>query len=235
MKNNRIEEILNGLEAGYNLMADKFSQTRSFFWDDLAFISDYIEDGDTLLDYGCGNGRFLEIIKNKKINYIGVDISRNLIELAKAKYPERKESFLKISSQDSLAFSDNFFNKIISIAVFHHFPVKYAKKKAKELYRLTKPGGTVVITVWNLWQKKYWKNFFDISALMSKATRFGECSGFGLKDIFVPFRNNNDEIFKRYHHMYNKKELEDIFVKAGFEIESCFLVRNKNLVLIAKK
>jgi alkylated DNA repair protein alkB family protein 8 len=235
MKKNRIGNILNGLEAGYDLMADKFSQTRSFFWDDLAFISDYVEDGDVVLDYGCGNGRFLEVIKNKKVDYFGVDISRNLIELAKIKYPEKKESFLKISSQDSLAFSDNFFNKIISIAVFHHFPVKYAKQQARELYRLTKPGGTIVVTVWNLWQKKHWKIFFDIFALINKITWIGEYSGFGLRDVFVPFRNNNNEVFRRYHHMYNKKELEGIFIKAGFKIESCFLVRNKNLVLIAKK
>ena len=77
-----INRILSETESGYDQMAEKFSGTRKNFWGDLAFIADYIFDGDKILDYGCGNGRLLEILKNKKIDYVGVDVSQKLIDLA---------------------------------------------------------------------------------------------------------------------------------------------------------
>lgn len=226
---------MTDLECGYDQMAGKFSGTRTFFWPDLAFIADYIENNDKVLDYGCGNGRLLEVLKGKKINYTGVDVSRKLIELAREKYPEYCQAFLKAASQGSLAFPADFFNKVISIAVFHHFPRDYAEKAAKELYRVTKPNGVVIITVWNLWQKKHWKHIFNPTALFNKTFQLGNYAGLGLRDIFVPFRNNQGEVFSRYHRVYTRGELVNIFLAAGFRIENCFLVNNKNIVLIATK
>ena len=235
MNSEKINEILNNLESGYDQMADKFSGTRSFFWSDLAFIADYINNGDKILDFGCGNGRLLEILKDKKINYAGADVSQKLIDLAKQKYPEFADSFSKITGQPSLPFPDNFFNKIISVAVFHHFPEKYAKEMVKELYRVIQPGGTVIITAWNLFQKKQRKNIFNPVILLKKLFHIGEYAGFGFGDILIPFRNNKGEVFNRYHRAYTKKSLADIFLSAGFEIEKCFLANGKNIVIIIKK
>ncbi len=235
MDNKLINKILSKIESGYDLMADKFSGTRAFFWSDLAFIADYIEDGDNILDYGCGNGRLLEILKNKKINYTGADISQKLIELAKQKYPEFADNFIKISSQSSLPFPDNFFNKIISVAVFHHFPEKYAKEMVKELYRVTQHGGTAIVTAWNLFQKKKRKNILSPVILIKKLFGIGEYAGFGFFDILIPFQNNKGEVFNRYHRVYTKKSLVAIFASAGFEIEKSFLANEKNIVIIVKK
>ena len=235
MKQETINKILGELEAGYDQMAEKFSGTRSFFWNDLAFIADYVADGERVLDYGCGNGRILEILKTKKIDYVGVDISQKLIDLAKVKYPQQRDFFSKITSQTSLAFPDNFFNKIISVAVFHHFPEKCAREMARELFRITKPGGAVIVTAWNLWQKKRRRNIFNLSALTGKVFQAGEYAGFGFGDILVPFRDNQGRVFKRYHRAYTKKSLSEVFLSAGFEIEKCFLANEKNIVLIARK
>jgi len=235
MRKETINRILNETESGYDQMAEKFSHTRKNFWGDLAFIADYISDGDKILDYGCGNGRLLEILKDKRIEYVGVDVSQKLIDLAKAKYPDRGESFSKISSLASLAFPADFFNRIISVAVFHHFPEKYARDMAQELFRITRPGGTVVITVWNLWQKKRRKNIFNPSAFFGKIFQVGEYRGYGFGDILVPFQNNQGGIFKRYHRVYTRSSLSVIFLSAGFEVEKCFLANGKNIVLVARK
>jgi len=198
-------------------MDKKFSQTRKFFWRDLEFTANYIKNEDKILDYGCGNGRLLEILKNKNINYTGVDISGKLIKLAKEKYENKNTKFIKINSFQSLAFPDDYFNTVFSIAVFHHFPQEYAQKMAKELFRVTKPGGRVIITVWNLEQEKY-KKFIS---------KNGEGN--------IPFKDNSGEVFHRFHHLYTKKDLKEIFSKTGFSTEKSNLVESKNILFIGKK
>jgi ubiquinone/menaquinone biosynthesis C-methylase UbiE len=218
-----INKILLELELGYDLVSDKFSSTRSFFWPDLEFLEKYVEKGDNILDYGCGNGRLLALLKDRPIEYKGVDISDKLIRLAKKKYSEESNNFLKVASQGTLPFPDDFFNKVFSIAVFHHFPKKYAESRAKELYRVTLPGGMVIITVWNLWRReklKYIvKSFFDLD----------------FKNVRIPFKDNQGNIFYRYHRVYTMSELKDIFRRAGFSIEKTIVVSKKKLVLIARK
>lgn len=235
MRSEIIDKILSETEIGYDQVAEKFSHTRKNFWGDLVFLADYISDGDKVLDYGCGNGRLLEILNNKKIDYVGVDISQKLIDIAKTKYPSQNRSFSKIAGQASLAFPDDFFNKIISVAVFHHFPEKYAEVMAKELYRITKQDGQVIITVWNLWQKKRRKNIFNLTALIEKIFQSRKYRGFGFGDILVPFQDNQGKVFNRYHRVYTKNSLSKIFLSAGFEIEKCFLVNKKNIILVARK
>jgi len=230
MQKSKITKILESTESGYDLMAEKFSGTRNFFWPELEFIKDRISQDDRVLDFGCGNGRLLEILQDKKIEYYGVDISQKLIDLAKLRYPQGT-NFSKISVQTSLAFSDNFFNKIVSIAVFHHFPdQKFRAEMAAELFSLTKSEGEIIITVWNLWQPKYrkyiWKNIYK--------KMIGQ-SDLDWLDCEIPFKNNEGKIFERFHHAFTKRELAKLFSQAGFVIEKVEVMNNKNIVLIGKK
>lgn len=176
------KKILFDLEAGYDKIAEKFSQTRNFFWRDFEFLEKYVEEKDYVLDFGCGNGRLAKFLENKKINYFGVDVSQNLVNIAKKKYPEK--IFSKINRQDSLSFNDIFFNKIFAIAVFHHFPPEAAFFWVKELKRVLVRGGTIVITVWNLRQEEYFNSRKKIMAkpciFLLKITK-----GMFLKDIII--------------------------------------------------
>lgn len=235
MRQKVINRILDETESGYDQMAEKFSRTRKNFWDDLAFIADYVRPGGKLLDYGCGNGRLLEIFRHKSVDYTGVDVSVELIKRAKEKYPVYRDKFFKISSQGSLAFPDDFFNLIVAIAVFHHFPEEHARAVAQELYRVTGPGGRIVITVWNLHQGRFWKNRFGPKVILGKLFRSKEYAGFDRDDILIPFHDDQGHVFKRYHRVYTEKSLEAVFSSAGFGIERCFLAEGRNIVLIGKK
>lgn len=46
--------------------------------------------GKKILDFGCGKGDFYGFLKGKKlaVDYCGIDVNGNLIELAKRKYPD---------------------------------------------------------------------------------------------------------------------------------------------------
>ena len=87
MKKDTVNKILAETEAGYDLISTKFSQTRKHFWRGLEFLKDYTQKGDKVFDFGCGNGRLLELIGDvENVEYYGADISEKLIEIAKKKY-----------------------------------------------------------------------------------------------------------------------------------------------------
>lgn len=206
--------LLGKTKDDYSLIADDFSRTRSFVWEELKPLAQYIIPGEKILDLGCGNGRLLQIFKGMNIEYFGVDNSEKLIEIAKEKYPENK---FQVADALNLPFPENFFDKIYSIAVLHHIPSEEFKLQfLKEAKRVLKPGGFLILTVWNLWQRKTaWK-------LLIKATilKLLGRSKLDLKDIFYPWKNSNKKIIsQRYFHLFTKRELKKIFKEIGFKIK----------------
>jgi len=253
MEKSETIKILQETEQGYDRIAEKFSETRKHFWEDLDFIKKYAAAGDKLLDYGCGNGRLLELLTDKTIDYTGLDISGKMVNIAKEKYRDPLVKIRKITSFDSLTFPGNYFNVVYSIAVFHHLPSRALRQKvAKELYRVTAPGGFIIITVWNLWpsldlrkrsstrpdsarqargrQKKYLKNI-----LINWANKMIFKSSLDWNDCWIDFNDNKGNVFNRYHHAFRKNELKRLFLDAGFAEERSEIINGKNIIFIGRK
>ena len=232
MNNETVQKIVRATERGYDAIARKFSQTRAHFWRELEFVGGYAGKGARVLDFGCGNGRLLELIGDRGIEYFGVDVSGELIGIAKEKYQGSRVHFAKIDPlAKRLPFTDGFFDVAYSIAVFHHFPgKKYRKRMAEELFAKTKEGGTVVVSVWHLWQRKYFKHIFKnwIEKLKGKSDR-------EWNDCVIPFTDNAGKKIERFHHAFTKRELRSLFASAGFRIEQCRIVGGRNIVLIGRK
>ena len=208
MKAKDTKKIISGIESGYDLVAEKFSGTRAYMWRDLEFVKNMVKPGDRVLDFGCGNGRLAGFLGGEYKHYVGVDISKNLIDIAKQRYHSENISFVKLSSDfSSLPFKDNQFDIIFSIAVFHHFPSgKYTSEVFSELHRVLKPDGKIVIAVWNLWRKQYLK--------------YHKKEKDEWIDAAIPFRSN-EKTFQRYHHPFTVRELKIFFGGSGFKIISC--------------
>ncbi len=233
MNKKTVLKILKETELGYDLIADKFSETRSKrFWSDLEFIKNYAKAGDKVLDFGCGNGRLLQLFENKNIEYFGVDVSQKLIDLAGKKHVGPKIHFQKLDSDRfSLPFADNFFNTAYAIAVFHHIPGAKARKElARELWRVIQPGGYVVVSVWNLWRSAFADDLIKnwVKKSMGK-------SELDWNDFFISFKDNHGKIFQRYHHAFKPSELKKLFSSVGFEVERCETINGRNTILIGKK
>ena len=60
-----VKKILKDTEVGYELISEKFSQTRHRFWKELEFIKNFTSDKSQVLDFGCGNGRLVELFLDK--------------------------------------------------------------------------------------------------------------------------------------------------------------------------
>ncbi len=141
----KADKIINKLREDYNAISSSFSSSREDPWPELKFLFNKAQNGDVVLDLGCGNGRFFKYLTHT--NYTGLDISEKMIEEAKKRFPNVK--FI-CGNAISLPFPDNFFDKVYSIALLHHIPTeKYRKIVLNEINRVLKPGGFVFITVWH--------------------------------------------------------------------------------------
>jgi len=106
----------------------------------------------------------------------------------------------------------------------------------KEIKRIIKPKGKLILTVWNL------NDNLKAKRLLLKYTLFkliGK-SKLGFKDIFYPWKNSRGEILiDRYIHIFSGKELKRLIRSIGFiEKEKGILERSKkgkNIFLIAQK
>jgi len=137
------EYLLNKTREDYNLIAEEFSMTRWDIWSEFNIFRGYIKDGDRVLDIGCGNGRLLKLLKDKNIDYIGVDNSEKLINLAKEKYPQNR--FL-VADSLNLPFPENYFDEVFLIAVLHNVPSKeFRLQILKEAKRVLKQDGILII------------------------------------------------------------------------------------------
>jgi len=243
--------LLNKTREDYNRIADEFSRTRMFVWKELNYLANFVEDGDRVLDIGCGNGRLVEIFKDKKIEYVGIDNSEKLIGLAKEYQSYDRlgiepyqvaegQAFEKIKSVQfligdalNLPFEDNSFDKVFSVAVLHHIPSNILRLRfLSEARRVLRSGGLAVLTVWGLWGRlATWKFLFK--HLLSKPLGKSKLD-FG--DLFIPWQKKLD----RYFHAFTKAELRRLVEKAGFKIKEIGVLKreeseNRNIYLIAEK
>jgi ubiquinone/menaquinone biosynthesis C-methylase UbiE len=101
-----------------------------------------------VLEIGMGNGLFIKDLLNNasNIKYIGLDFSQVMIdeatELNQNLIDEQKVSFIN-GSVNSLPFKDNSIDYITTTNTVYFWPS--LKENAKEIYRVLKPNGKVLI------------------------------------------------------------------------------------------
>lgn len=87
----------NKSDSGKVAWCDKFAQNKNF-----NLVANYIDNGDSLLDYGCGIGDFRGFLSEMNIqlvDYLGIDINNNYINLARKKYPNDNFELITDSTQ----------------------------------------------------------------------------------------------------------------------------------------
>ena len=235
--NRRAEKfLLKIVSSGYENIAEAFNETRKkpmrpLVYDIVRDLS--IKDNDKILDIGCGNGRFLEVLFDKKNNinwnYLGLDNSAKLIEYAKEKYGNKFEVIDIINLKKT---KKNNFNYVFSWAVFHHLPGNNLRLKfLQDVYDLIDSGGGFVFSVWKLRNRK---NFFGLSlkSFFEQILR-GRILDFG--DLIFNWKGNKGgEVRPRYYHAFSKRNLIRLISKTNFKIDS-FLEDDFNYYYILKK
>lgn len=99
-------------------------------------------DYQNVLDIGCGTGNILmEVLKRKNITVSGIDLSENMLDIAKTRLGEKAD--LKKGDSESLPWKNSFFDIVICTDSFHHYP--NPKAVLTEMKRVVTPEGKIII------------------------------------------------------------------------------------------
>lgn len=104
-----------------------------------------IHDGSSVLDVACGTGVVARVASTLigSENVVGVDIDDGMLALAKQKAPAIN---WQLGSAENLPFPDDSFDHAIN-----QFGLMFVGDKEmaiREMLRVVRPGGTIVIVVW---------------------------------------------------------------------------------------
>lgn len=126
--------------------------------------------GTTLLDVGCGIGGSARILaKDYGFDVTGVTISSQQVARATELTPANLSAKFMVDDAMALSFPDNSFDVVWSLEAGPHMPDKAIF--ARELLRVLKPGGRLVVGDWNqrddrqkplnVWEKPVMKQLLD--------------------------------------------------------------------------
>ncbi len=197
----------------YNNIADHWYHTRNRKCSNWSVVNKFLNSLDSysfVADIGTGSGRFMNI--RKDLNFIGIDASISLLQIC-------KKNKLEVVCNNilNICIKDNSVDATICIAVLHHLSTEENRLQAiKELIRITKIKGRILIYVWAFKQ--------DNNSRVSQ-------SKFKEKDCLVPWHLqekyiNKSEIsnyksilydskeklyiFQRYCHLFSTNELDNL-------------------------
>ncbi len=95
----------------------------------------------TILDIGCGNGRWISILKEWGFDlkgYMGTDISGKLIEIAQKRFPDLMPSQFFMEKAENLPIPKKKYDLIFSYTVMEHVKEEDIKNLAKRLKKIGK-------------------------------------------------------------------------------------------------
>jgi len=242
----------NFLPEAYDSFAKDFSSTRHYQWKEFERLSAGLIgqkniENKYILDLGCGNGRLNKFLRNENSqdidftgNYIGFDISKELLEEAKnnnknnrEKIIDKKTEFIEAGFLDFPKYlpseSKNNILQIWAVASFHHLSkISERQKTIKNIYNALEDGGEFVFTVWNLWEQAKYEPQKKEAFWRSVYNPF-----WNKRDFIIPFGKKK---VKRYYYSFEITELHNLLKEAGFEIADSFLSDKKqNICIRAKK
>ncbi|MFH1546512.1 MAG: class I SAM-dependent methyltransferase [Patescibacteria group bacterium] len=213
----------------YDSIAKEWDQVRKNSWGEFEFARGLL-NSKKILDAGCGNGRLVQWLRESGFegDYLGVDNAKELLKLAKKKFPNEKFALCDLREDfltHHLSGGLNCVDAVFCIAVLHHFRSEEDRLQTlKNFHASLREGGKIFITSWNFFQPKFWKHLFKNFS----------------RDCEIKFAGKG----KRFIHSFTKSELKRLLQQAGFKNIKIFYAKHskktnflcgRNLIALAQK
>jgi ubiquinone/menaquinone biosynthesis C-methylase UbiE len=149
-----------------------------------------------LLDVACGTGRTLHqlAVAHPALRLYGVDLSPAYVRLARRRLADVAEVALAVENAEALPFADGAFDVATSVYLFHELPRNTRRAVARELWRVVRPGGLVVL---------------EDSAQLAESA-----------EIASALRAFPEEFHEPFYADYLGDDLAELLREVGFSVES---------------
>jgi len=163
------------------------------------------EAGETLLDYGCGQGTATSYFSKLGFNAYGVDISETDIATAQSLYPDIKDNFRVIDPAPAL--TDTFFDKtfcvVTAIQSLYYYSDSDLAIRMENLHANMVPGGVFYATMIG---EQSTAHFEDAEPADDGLHRIESSSRSGKGHHFMNFIKDEDELKKKFQ-MFKAKHV----------------------------
>lgn len=123
-----------------------------------------IQPDEKVIDLGCGSGVLLKNVQKITTDFIGVDSSKEMVELAKTHLPPEK---LRVGDvRDMPQFADNSFDVVLNRAIFQHLEPCDHDSFLINVKRIIKPKGRFITFV--PVDSPLWRTARTLSAVLVK-------------------------------------------------------------------
>jgi len=132
----------------FNKVANEWDSMRQAFFPDAirekALKVAKVKDGEKAADIGAGSGFMTELLLEKKLSVMAVDQSEEMIFVLKQKFGENNKIEFVLGNAEQMNIEDNYVEYVFANMYLHH--VEDPPAAIKEMTRILKPGGKLIIT-----------------------------------------------------------------------------------------
>lgn len=159
-------------------------------------------EGKSILDAACGPGKYAEILLAKGAEVTGVDISAEMIKLARQRNKDKGKFFTHDLSLPMNMFADESFHIVLCALALHY--IEDWTLTIREFHRVLKPDGLLVISIEHpFFEYNYFKSekYFDVEHVTCTWNGFGKPTAMNsfrrpLSECLLPLTNNGFYIDK---------------------------------------
>jgi ubiquinone/menaquinone biosynthesis C-methylase UbiE len=119
-----------------------------------------VQPGQTVLDVGCGTGYFARLLARTVGDHglvVGVDASPEMIRYASQRAAQTRSCQFQLGTAESLSLPTDRFDVVVSSLFMHHLPSDLQRTALAEMWRVLRPGGTLLIAEAQVPRARGWR------------------------------------------------------------------------------
>ena len=191
----------------------EFQNTYYLAYRDLPGIIKKYVKGKNALDFGCGTGRSTRFLQKLGFDAVGIDISRDMITIARKLDP--KGNYILIQNGDFTKLSNQFYDLILSAFTFDNIPMNKKKNLLMRLANLLNRDGKIINIVSSPDMYTHeWASFSTLDYSENKYAKTG--------DIVPIITTDIEDKRPCYDILCTDKDYRKIYNESGLKIKKTY-------------
>ena len=219
-----VQKMFDDISPRYDFLNHLLSLGIDIYWRRKFIRTLNIHDGQTILDVACGTGDIgFEILKQNKIELINIDLSNNMLKIAKKKaIKKRLKNIQFIKGDAEMLPLEN--DSVDCLTIAYGFRnISHYEQALEEFYRVLKPGGILGILEFSIPNSKILGSVFTFyfhHILPMIGSLFSRSDAYRYLPESVDFFPSRDDICKK---ITNSGFQKPKFIDLTFGVSTIFL------------